>query len=43
MRTAHDVVTAYWAAAQARDWHAFGDLVTMTGVSLPPCRRARNR
>jgi ketosteroid isomerase-like protein len=28
MRTAHDVAAAYWAAAQARDWQAFGDLVT---------------
>jgi ketosteroid isomerase-like protein len=27
MRTAHDVVAAYWAAAEARDWQAFGDLV----------------
>jgi hypothetical protein len=28
MRTAHDVVAAYWAAAEARDWQALGDLVT---------------
>lgn len=28
MRTAHDVVAAYWAAAEARDWQSFGDLVT---------------
>jgi predicted ester cyclase len=27
MRTAHDVVAAYWAAAEARDWQALGDLV----------------
>jgi predicted ester cyclase len=27
MRSAHEVVAAYWAAANARDWAAFGDLV----------------
>jgi hypothetical protein len=27
MMTAHDAVAAYWAAAQARDWQAFGRLV----------------
>ncbi len=26
MMTAHDVVAAYWAAAEARDWDAFGAL-----------------
>jgi hypothetical protein len=26
MRSAHDVVAAYWAAAEARDWQALGDL-----------------
>jgi ketosteroid isomerase-like protein len=28
MTSAHDVVAAYWAAAEARDWAAFGELVT---------------
>jgi hypothetical protein len=28
MRNAHDAVAAYWAAANARDWAAFGELVT---------------
>lgn len=27
MMTAHDAVAAYWAAAEARDWQAFGELV----------------
>jgi hypothetical protein len=27
MTNAHDVVAAYWAAAEARDWEAFGALV----------------
>lgn len=27
MSDAHQVVSAYWAAAQARDWRAFGELV----------------
>jgi ketosteroid isomerase-like protein len=27
MSDAHDVVAAYWAAAEARDWAAFGALV----------------
>ena len=27
MMTAHDVVAAYWAAADARDWQAFGELI----------------
>jgi hypothetical protein len=28
MRSAHEIVAAYWAAANARDWAAFGDLLT---------------
>jgi predicted ester cyclase len=27
MKDAHDVVAAYWAAAEARDWDTFGGLV----------------
>jgi ketosteroid isomerase-like protein len=27
MMSAHDVVAAYWAAAEARDWAAFGELL----------------
>ncbi len=27
MTEAHDVIAAYWAAAEARDWDAFGALV----------------
>jgi ketosteroid isomerase-like protein len=27
MTSAHDVVAAYWAAAAARDWAAFGELL----------------
>jgi hypothetical protein len=28
MTGAHDVIAAYWAAAEARDWDAFGALLT---------------
>jgi hypothetical protein len=28
MTPAHEVVAACWAAAEARDWHAFGALLT---------------
>jgi hypothetical protein len=28
MTSAHEVVAAYWAAAEARDWDAFGALLT---------------
>ncbi len=28
MTSAHEVVAAYWAAAEARDWEAFGALLT---------------
>jgi len=27
MTNAHDVVAAYWAAAEVRDWDAFGALL----------------
>ena len=27
MTNAHDVIAAYWAAAEARDWNAFGALL----------------
>lgn len=27
MMSAHDAVAAYWAAADARDWQAFGELL----------------
>lgn len=28
MTSAHEVIAAYWAAAEARDWDAFGALLT---------------
>ena len=30
MTNAHEVVAAYWAAAEARDWKAFGALLAAT-------------
>jgi len=27
MKSAHEVIAAYWAAAEARDWNAFGALL----------------
>jgi len=43
MSTAHDVVTAYWAAAQARDWASFGALVAEDVVYTAPQTRERVR
>lgn len=43
MDDAHDVVAAYWAAAQARDWAAFGDLVAEDVVYEAPQTRERVR
>lgn len=41
MRDAHEVVTAYWAAANARDWGAFGDLLSDDVVYEGPQTRER--
>jgi len=38
---AHDVVAAYWAAADARDWEAFGALVADDVVYELPQSRER--
>jgi ketosteroid isomerase-like protein len=43
MDNAHDVVAAYWAAAEARDWAAFGDLVAEDVVYEAPQTRERVR
>lgn len=43
MSQAHDVVTAYWAAAEARDWDAFGNLVAQDVVYEAPQSRERVR
>lgn len=43
MSEAHDVVTAYWAAAEARDWDAFGNLVAQDVVYEAPQSRERVR
>ena len=43
MPTAHDVVTAYWAAAQARDWESFVALVSEDVVYTAPQTRERVR
>jgi SnoaL-like domain len=43
MTDAHDVVTRYWAAAEARDWAAFGALVTEDVVYEAPQTRERVR
>lgn len=45
MSDAHGVVAAYWAAAQARDWTAFGDLVAEDVVYEAPqtLERVRGR
>jgi hypothetical protein len=40
---AHQVVAAYWAAAEARDWQAFGSLVTDDVVYEGPQTRERVR
>jgi ketosteroid isomerase-like protein len=43
MTSAHEVVAAYWAAAEARDWAAFGALVAPDVVYTGPQARERVR
>jgi predicted ester cyclase len=43
MEDAHDVVAAYWAAAEARDWAAFGLLLAEDVVYEGPQTRERVR
>ena len=43
VRDAHEVVTAYWAAANERDWDAFGDLLSDDVVYEGPQTRERVR
>lgn len=43
MTDARVVVAAYWAAAEARDWQAFGDLVAEDVVYQAPQSRERVR
>jgi ketosteroid isomerase-like protein len=43
MTSAHDVVAAYWAAAEARDWAAFGALLADDVVYRGPQTRERVR
>jgi ketosteroid isomerase-like protein len=43
MRTAHETVVAYWAAAEARDRDAFGALVAPDVVYEAPAARERVR
>jgi ketosteroid isomerase-like protein len=45
MRTAHETATAYWAAAERRDWDAFGALLAdEVRYELPQTReRIRGR
>lgn len=43
MTTAHDVVAAYWAAADARDWQAFGALLADDVVYHGPQAREQVR
>jgi ketosteroid isomerase-like protein len=43
MGNAHEVVAAYWAAAEARDWAAFGDLIAEDVVYEAPQTRERVR
>jgi ketosteroid isomerase-like protein len=41
--SAHEVVAAYWAAAEARDWEAFGALVADDVVYRGPQTREQVR
>jgi SnoaL-like domain len=41
MTDAHDVVATYWAAAEARDWDAFGLLVADDVIYEEPQTRSR--
>jgi hypothetical protein len=43
MSDAREVVAAYWAAAEARDWAAFGDLVADDVLYEAPQTRERVR
>jgi len=43
MTNAHDVVAAYWAAAEARDWTAFGALLADDVVYRGPQTREQVR
>ncbi len=43
MNDAHQAVAAYWAAAEARDWQAFGDLLAEQVVYEAPQPRERVR
>jgi SnoaL-like domain len=43
VRAASEVVAAYWAAANARDWGAFGDLLADEVVYVGPQTRERVR
>jgi hypothetical protein len=43
MDDAHDVVAVYWAAAEARDWAAFGGLLAEDVVYEGPQTRERVR
>ncbi len=43
MANAHHVVAAYWAAAEARDWDTFADLVADRVVYEAPQARERVR
>jgi ketosteroid isomerase-like protein len=43
MTKAHEVVAAYWAAAEARDWNAFGALVADDVVYRGPQTREQVR
>jgi predicted ester cyclase len=43
MASAHEVVAAYWAAAQARDWEAFGALLADDVIYRAPQTREQVR
>ena len=43
MTNAHEVIAAYWAAAEARDWDAFGALVADDVVYRNPQTREQVR
>ncbi len=43
MRSAHDVVAAYWAMAELRDWNAFGALCADDVVYRGPQTREQVR
>jgi hypothetical protein len=43
MTNAHEVVAAYWAAAEARDWTAFGALLADDAVYRGPQTREQVR